>query len=399
VKVLFVCHRFPFPPRRGGKIRPFNIIRHLAKSHEVTVASVARSREEARTGQGLSSYCARYLMGMVTPRQALFNMVQCIASHQPLSMGYFFSRQLKQRIAREIAENHFDLIMVHCSSVAQYVEHVTHIPRILDFGDMDSQKWMIYRNERMFPINRIFGVEGRRLLAAEKALAASFDYCTCTTRNEKETLDNYGTNAKTAWFPNGVDFGYFNGGSDDYDPDTICFVGRMDYYPNQLGMVDFCREVLPLVRQQRPKTRLFVVGAEPSRTIRKLGRIPGVIVTGTVADVRPFLRRAAVTVAPLQIARGTQNKILESLAMGVPVVTTEAAAAGVDAIPGEQLLTARTHQEYAEAVLRLLSDPAERRRFSEKSRARMLSHHNWDHSMRILDEIIEDCLRLHRAAR
>ena len=264
MKILFICHRFPYPPRRGGKIRPFNIIRHLAQSHEVTLASLPRSREEARAGHGISSVCPNYLVGIVTPPKALLGMMRNALSNRPFSMGYFHSQQLRKKIDNEIAKNAFDLIMVHCSSVAQYVEHVKTIPKLLDFGDMDSQKWMIYEKERSFPLSRIYGAEGRRLLAAEKALAASFGYCTCTTRLEKETLDGYETGAKTAWFPNGVDFGYFNPSNIEYDPDTICFVGRMDYYPNQKGVLDFCQKVLPLVREKRPKTRLFVVGAEPS---------------------------------------------------------------------------------------------------------------------------------------
>jgi len=161
----------------------------------------------------------------------------------------------------------------------------------------------------------------------------------------------------------------------------------MDYYPNQQGVLWLHREVLPLVRARRPSVRLYVVGAAPPRSIRALNG-QDVSVTGTVDDVRPFARQAALTVAPLFIARGTQNKILESMAMGVPVVASAAAARGVDAEPGHDLLTATTAREFAEAVLRVLEDPRERARLSVAGRARVLSHHSWPASLQKLDALL-----------
>jgi hypothetical protein len=165
----------------------------------------------------------------------------------------------------------------------------------------------------------------------------------------------------------------------------------MDYYPNQECMFDFCARVLPLVQSKRPGLKLLIVGADPSPAVRRLGALPGVTVTGSVADVRPYLRRAALMVAPLHIARGTQNKILEAMAMGVPVVTSRIAAGGVDASAPEHFLAASTVDEYQVALLRIIEDPAERQRLSRAGRERMLSHHAWDRSMQRLDGIIERC--------
>jgi len=152
--------------------------------------------------------------------------------------------------------------------------------------------------------------------------------CTATTRAEWETLEGYRTGVATDWFPNGVDSTYFTPLAGPYDANTICFVGRMDYYPNQQCMFDFCANVLPLVRARRPEAKLLIVGAEPSRAVKRLGNLPGVTVTGSVADVRPYLGRSALMLAPLNIARGTQNKILEAMASGVPVVASRVAAEG-----------------------------------------------------------------------
>lgn len=397
MKILYVCHRFPYPPKRGGKIRPFNMIRHLGEQgHEVTVASLVRSDEEAEEGRGLADHCHEYLMERVYDPVRTASMVRRLPTMGPSSMGYFRSRKLARRITDKIADVGFDLVFVHCSSVAQYVEDVRGIPKILDFGDMDSQKWIAYGAFKPFPLNIGYYVEGLKMQLAEVALAQKFDTCTATTRAELATLDGFNTGVRTGWFPNGVDATKFAPTDEPYDRDTICFIGRMDYYPNQECMLRFTSDVLPIIQRRRPGTKLLIVGADPSKEILQLGRLEGVTVTGSVPEVQPYVRSAALTVAPLNIARGTQNKILESLAMGVPVVCSTLAAGGVDCVPGEHLLVANRPQGYADAVLALLNDPAERERYSRAGRERVCSHHDWNASMKRLDAIIEETLEDHR---
>jgi len=281
---------------------------------------------------------------------------------------------------------------VHCSAVAPYVAQVKGIPKILDFGDMDSQKWLEYANYKPWPLSWGYQLEGHKMLAAEKRLARRFDLCTATTRAEWQTLNDYGTGAATDWFPNGVDAQFFCPTDGAYDADTISFIGRMDYYPNQECMSRFCKQVWPLLKQKRPQMKLLIVGADPSPDMRALGELPGVTVSGSVDDVRPYIRGSALMVAPLAIARGTQNKILEAMAMGVPVVTSTPAAGGVDAQAEEHFLVADPADALARAVLRIVENPAERERLAKAGRDRMLSHHAWPRSMQRLDGIIEDCV-------
>ena len=392
MRILYVCHRFPFPPKRGGKIRPFNMIRHLHATHEVTVASLARSPAEAAEGEGIAPFCTHYEMAGVDNAVQAARMVARLPTAEPSSFGYFHSARLARAVRKLLATQPFDLVFVHCSSVAHYVEHVTGIPKILDFGDMDSQKWLEYANYKPFPLNLGYRLEGIKLVAEEKRLARAFDLCTATTRAEWQTLEDYRTGCATDWFPNGVDSEFFAPSPEPYDPDTIAFVGRMDYYPNQQCMLEFCRETFPRVRARRPGARLVIIGANPNARIRRLADVPGVSVTGSVPDVRPYLQRCAVMVAPLRIARGTQNKILEAMASGVPVVTSNIAAGGVDAVPGEHLEVADTPADFADAVLGLMQDRSRRDRFAQAGRARMLSHHVWGKSMERLDRIIARCL-------
>ena len=272
------------------------------------------------------------------------------------------------------------------------MSQAVNVAKILDFGDMDSQKWLDYARVRPFPVNLGYRLEGIKLVAEEKRLARAFDVCTATTRAEWNTLESYATGAATDWFPNGVDSDYFAPAGETYDPDTISFIGRMDYYPNQECMIGFCRDVFPLIRERRANAKLVIVGADPSAEIRRLAEIPGVTVTGSVPDVRHHLKASAVMVAPLRIARGTQNKILEAMAAGVPVVTSGAAAGGVDAVAGTHLQVADTPADIANATLQMMSDAATRQRFAAAGRARMLSHHAWDKSMQRLDRIIERCV-------
>ncbi len=392
MKILYVCHRLPFPPTRGGKIRSYNTIRHLARTHDVTVASLAHSPGEASIGSPLADHCRELIVERTFSGMRWARAVARLPTLVPSTMGYFHSPRLARRIREATSTGAYDLFIVHSSSMAPYVMHDPHTAKILDLCDVDSQKWLAYARFKPFPVSWGYTLEGRKLRRAEARLAAAFNVSTCATRGELQTLASFAASGQLDWFANGVDGEYFRPAAVPCDADTICFVGRMDYYPNQQAMLEFCRDVLPLIRAARPATRLTIVGAAPPRAIRHLAALPGVTVTGTVPDVRPHLGGAALSVAPLRIARGTQNKILESMAMAVPVVSSALAARGVDAVPGEHLLTAERPREYADAILRLLGDRLYRDRIARAGRARVESHHDWTGSMHRLDGIIDQCL-------
>lgn len=399
MNIFFICHRVPYPPKRGGKIRPFNIIRHLSKQgHRVTVASIARSEVERDEAAGLAEHCQQALIEVIPERLAWTRMVARLGTAQPSSFGYFHSAALAGRVREALRTGSYDLVFVHCSSVAPYVAAARGAIKILDYGDIDSQKWREYAHWKPFPLSMGYWLEAVKLERAERRLAREFDLCTCTTRAELDSLRELGVKGATDWFPNGVDTTFF-APAGAYDRDLVVFVGRMDYYPNQQAVMEFCRETLPVLQSRRPSLRFEIVGANPPRTIQDLQKLPGVTVTGSVADVRPYVHRAALTVAPLAIARGTQNKILESMAMGVPVVCSVQASKGVDAVPGEHLLSATTPGEYVEAIGRVLDHPEFRDRLARAGRERVLSHHAWSHSMARLDRLIEAALEVRNAPR
>ena len=386
MKILFLCHRLPFPPNRGGRIRAFHILKHLSRDHQVTLASVRRSDDDAGAIEQLRAFSSRQIVAPVSELGSWLSAVVRAPTPMPASFAYFHSPALGRSVRRALADS-YDVVFVHSAAMAACVAQV-RATTVLDFGDMDSQKWHAYSRRKSIPVALLYRLEKWKVQRAEVELARRFDLCTCTTRAELDTLESYGAARHTGWFPNGVDADYFRPSAAPYDADTICFLGRMDYYPNQDAMAWFCDRVLPEIRRQRPGVTLWIIGASPSRAVLRLAERPGVRVTGSVADVRPYSGRAALSVVPLNVARGVQNKILESLAMGVPVVASALAARGTETVPGEHLLTASEPREFVAAIVRLLSDRQERQRLSRAGRARVLTHHDWGVSMRRLDGLL-----------
>ena len=365
------------------------MIRHLSQSHEVTVASLAFDQQELDAGAGLREHCAEIISEILPNSTRWPQAVMSLPGSTPSSVAYFRSDRLRVRIEAAWQAKKFDAVMVHCAFVAQYTLGLTGGLRILDFGDMDSAKWMDYAEHRSFPLSMGYSIESKKLRRYEKAMAERFDRITITTQGEKDEFQTMGVPRPCTVIPNGVDGNFFQpaamgGGSKP----NIVFLGRMDYFPNIDGVLWFVREVYPKIRAAMPAAELQIVGADPSREILRLREVPGVTVTGFVKDVRPYLTEAAVAIAPLRIARGTQNKILECMAAGIPVVSTSQAAKGIQALAGEHILVADGPEETARGVLELLNDPARRKRMATAARAQVERAHSWPESMKILDSVL-----------
>jgi sugar transferase (PEP-CTERM/EpsH1 system associated) len=390
MRILFICHRLPHPPNRGGKIRPYHMIRHLSGRHRVTVASLAASDEELREGEGLLRLGVEVIAELLPPATRWRHAVAALPTTTPSSAAYFWSPALRRRIL-DAAGTGFDVVMVHCAFVGPYAARVPARLRIMDFGDLDSAKWGSYARQRRLPLSLGYALEARKLRRLEARLASTFDRITVTTPGEGTTFATLGVNRPCRVIPNGVDTSYFQ---PRLDPGpaarTLVFLGRMDYFPNVDGIGWFVREVLPLVRRRAPDVELRIVGSSPVSAVRRLARDRGVTVTGSVPDVRPYMHDAALSIAPLRIARGTQNKILESMAMGLPVVATSAAAGGIQAQRGRHLLAADDPSAFADSVVALLQDQARRRDLVTAARRDVLAAHAWPASMQLLDDLIAD---------
>jgi polysaccharide biosynthesis protein PslH len=391
VRILFLCHRLPYPPNRGGKIRPFNMIRHLSRNHSVVVASLAESQAELDAGEPLRSHCAEVLVELLPPATRWRQAVAALPTSTPSSVAYFSSSRLRTRIAEAARRAPFDAVIVHCAFVAHHVDGIPAGLRVMDYGDLDSAKWAAYATHRSLPLSLGYALESRKLRAHERRLAARFDQCTVTTQGERDEFLALQVDRPCTVIPNGVDAGHFSRGTEASaaaGATSLVFLGRFDYFPNIDGARYFAEEIFSEVRRRVPGCTLQIVGANPARVVQQLGERPGVQVCANVPDVRPYLQGAAVSVAPLRIARGTQNKILESMAMGVPVVSTRQAARGIQAVPGEHLLVAEGPRDFAESVTRLLQEPGLRATLTLAAREQIARTHHWPASMSILDDVL-----------
>jgi len=391
MKILFVCHRLPYPPNRGGKIRPFNMIRHLSQKHSVVVASLAHTERELKEGAGLKDYCDEVIAEVLPTPTRWLQALKALPTRTPSSVAYFWSPRLYQRIEQTVLQTRFDVTFVHCAFVAQYVMDLQTGFRIMDFGDLDSAKWAEYSHWKSFPFSSMYAFESKKLRAYERSVARLFDHCTITTEGERDEFQNLQVPTPHTVIPNGVDVSYFSPAEISISPDlSIVFIGRMDYFPNIDGVCYFAENILPLIRQKMPKVEFRIVGSNPTRKVRELTKMPGIVVTGHVPDVRRYLHDGAIAIAPLRIARGTQNKILESMAMGIPVVATPKAAKGIQAVPGRDLLVAETPHVFANQVLALLHNADLRRTLSAAARKQVEKAHLWPAAMNILDHTLAE---------
>jgi polysaccharide biosynthesis protein PslH len=389
MNILFLCHHFPYPPDHGARIRAFHFIRHLSQTNSVTVATLAHTQQELIQGQGLKEYCHRVIGEVIPTRVRWGRALEALCSSTPSSVAYFRSVSLQRRIDDLLASENFDVIMVFCAFMAQYVLAWQGGYRILDYGDIDSAKWRDYSRYKTVPVSWAYAWEAAKLRNYERRIARHFHHCSVISRGELEEFQRFEVDVRCTIVPNGVDTDYFSYSAGNRNgASTIVFLGRMDYFPNVDGVQYFVREVFPLVRQKLPAVELRIIGSNPAKSVRDLAKIPNVSITGYVQDVRSYLRGAAVSIAPLRIARGMQNKILEALAMGIPTVATPEAAKGVECVPGKHLLVADCAKAFAEEVIRVIEDSSLRKNLAEAGRLQIEQVYGWDHSGDRLDTIL-----------
>jgi sugar transferase (PEP-CTERM/EpsH1 system associated) len=277
--------------------------------------------------------------------------------------------------------------------MAQYVAPSSGIPKIIDFIDVDSEKWRLYAQHRAFPLSFIYCREADRLASYEENITALFDHSILCSRQEAETLRKRAKERPVSVVANGVDLEYFSPSpiSAQSSERTVVFTGAMDYFPNIDAVQFFCREIFPLVRRELPSTQFYIVGRNPTRQLSQLGKQPNVFVTGTVPDVRPYLAQATVAVAPFRIARGVQNKVLEAMAMGVAVVGTTEAFKGIAATEQDGVRIANDARSFAQHVITFLQEDATlRRQAVRQARAYVERHHRWEDQGAKLERILEE---------
>ena len=382
--VLFLTHRIPLPPNKGDKIRSYHWLQALRRDHEVYVATFVDAHEDLAFVPELRSQCAEAYVARLRPTLRRLWSARGLLTGDPLTLAYYSDRGLRGWVEKILRSGRVDRVVVFSSSMAQFVDRAAAdgMRCIIDFCDVDSDKWAQYAARRGWPLDWIYRRESARLCRSEQDLAQRFDASVFVSAQEAGLFQRLTRLAgeRIGSVGNGVDIRYFDPAAalaSPFAPEqrAIVFTGAMDYWANIEAVTWFAHEILPLIRKTQADSWFYIVGSNPPPAVQRLARLEGIRVTGRVPDVRPYLQHACAAVAPLRIARGVQNKVLEAMAMGRHIVATSAAVAGLDIPPPEHVYVEDGPAGFAARVAALL----QRRPppFSQANRNFVLEHFDW----------------------
>lgn len=385
MKILMLAHRLPFPPDKGDRIRSYHELMFLAARHEVWCASFVDSPEQLRFLPAMKSVCREAQAVCIPPVEGKVRGLASLMRGGTITEGYYRSRKMSRLLTDWCHRGAFDAVLAFSSSMASYALRVPAKRRVLDFCDLDSQKWLAYATDSIGPARIAYGMEGLRLAEQETRWIEQFDASVLITEHEAKPLANQAAAGKLLIVGNGIK----EVEEHDLAPlptrPVVGFVGAMDYRPNIEGVEWFCREVWPNILRAEPNAVFQIVGRRPDKRIRRLADIENVEVVGEVADVKPHVDGFRVSVAPLRIARGLQNKVLEAMASARPVVLTSEAACGIPATAGEHFAVENDPHRFAETVIQLLQDDDKAARLGRAGWRYVHQHHCWDRELRQLE--------------
>jgi sugar transferase (PEP-CTERM/EpsH1 system associated) len=389
--ILFLAHRIPYPPDRGDKIRSWHLLKHLAGLGRVHLACFADDAADAAHLPALREALGGRLGEAYVEIRRTGRAVagaRALLERRPVSLTLFDSDRLRAFVRRLLATREIGTIFAFSGQMAQFVPERADARFVMDFGDMDSEKFAAYAAQGglMAPVHRR---EASRLFAFERAVAARADVSLFVSEAEAALFRDRVRlpGAHICALQNGVDLDFYATAAAPPPASAphplIVFTGQMDYAPNVDAVAWFAAEVMPRV----PGATFAIVGRKPAEAVRRLAG-PQVLVTGEVPDVRAWLAAADVVVAPLRIARGIQNKVLEAMAMAKPVVASPAAFEGIEAEPGRDLLVAEQAEAQAAAISGLLADPKQAKALGEAGRHRVEQAYRWEARLAPLSGIV-----------
>jgi sugar transferase (PEP-CTERM/EpsH1 system associated) len=364
VRILFLTHRLPYAPNRGDRIRAYHLLRLLASRHEVHVVSLIHDEEERQHLADLSGVAATVEGAWVSRLRNRMAAVGALSGSRPLTHVLLSSSAFPAAIDRSVRRARPDVVLAYCTGIAAAVfdSPLAATPCVLDMVDLDSEKWAELAQTSRGPMKWVYRREARTLRAFERAAVDRAAATTVVSERERELAARLLDRCITA-VPNGVDIDYWaRPQGHEVRPDVV-FCGVFNYEPNERGAIWLASEVWPLVKQQEPTARLRLVGMKPSAAVRALADGGSVEVTGAVPDVRPYVWQASAGVAPLWLARGTQNKVLEALAAGLPCVVTPAVMEGLPPSAQQACVSRSDAAGFAAALISMLrraAGPTER---------------------------------------
>jgi sugar transferase (PEP-CTERM/EpsH1 system associated) len=397
-ELILLCHRIPYPPNKGDKIRSFHWLKFLSTEYRVHLGAFVDDSDDWRHAHKIEeiceSCCLLPLSRWAKTRRAAAGML----TGEPLSVSIYRDPRMRNWISQVCRTTNARVAFAYSSSVASYLvgDAMSKFSRIIDFVDVDSEKWGQYSASSRWPASSIYAREAIRLLEFEKFAAGQADVAMFVSAREVELFRSLAPTCETSLqsISNGVDTSYFDPASNFTNPfpeltAPLVFTGAMDYWANVDAVTWFAREVLPLVRCRYPRQEFWIVGARPASQVRRLAS-ESVVVTGAVDDIRPYLQHCALAVAPMRIARGIQNKVLEAMAMGKTVVASPQGLDGLDVVTGKEVLEAHSAGDFAETIIGALS--AGTNDISCAARNATVDRYSWQSSFRRLQLIMDGTL-------
>lgn len=394
--LLFLCHRIPYPPDKGDKIRSYHLLCHLSQHYQIYLGTFIDDPRDRQYREAVAALCADSYFVEVNPRLGKLKSLLGLLRDTPLTAEFYRHPGLADWITACCQQATIQRALVFSSGMAPFIQGADYqfLQRVCDLVDVDSDKWSQYSQSAAWPMNAIYRRESDTLAQLEAQIVADFDASVLVSEQEADWLrERLPAHAERIHaVHNGVDSDYFQPG--DYpDPygtggPVVVFTGAMDYWANVHAVCWFADAVLPQLREAIPEVRFAVVGSRPDAAVQRLADDPGILVTGRVADMRPYLAHAAVAVAPLRIARGVQNKVLEAMAMARPVVTSQAAMAGIKPHPRLHELVADDPQQQALLLLKLLQH-GDQENYGQLGREWVLKEYHWGHNLDLFQQLLE----------
>ena len=390
-KLLYLVHRMPYPPNKGDKVRSYHLLKHLAARHQVFLGTFVDDPDDLQHLPVLRGLCADVCAVPLAPRSARLRSLVGLLTGEALSLRYYRQATMQAWVSQTMSAQQIDAAVVFSSSMAPYALAQPGLPVLADLVDVDSAKWSDYAERHAWPMSWLYRREGMRLLAYERSVVAQARRSFLVTDKEVALFSRLApeSQGRVLAVGNGVDADYFQPDATRQSPfeageQALVFTGAMDYWPNVDAVCWFVDQVLPLLHQRWPGLRLHIVGRSPTPAVQALAGT-AVCVTGTVPDVRPYLQHAAVVVAPLRLARGVQNKVLEAMAMARPVVAAASCVEAIDAEPGHDILAATDAAEHAARIAELLADQQRANAIGQAGRACVLARYSWPARLADLD--------------
>jgi sugar transferase (PEP-CTERM/EpsH1 system associated) len=361
--LLFLVHRIPYPPNKGDKIRSFHFLKALAKRYRIYLGAFVDDPDDWQYADELNEFCKDILLLELKPLRAKIASIEGFFTGGALSPPYYNNQQLQSWIDNTVGQHYIHKALIFSSVMAQFIKPEYNLELVADFVDVDSDKWAQYALKKKWPTSWVYRREAIKLLKFEREVAKVAKSTLFVSENEANLFKRLApeVSSKITDVKNGVDLDYFIPGSEYVSPypegeSIITFTGAMDYWANCDAVTWFANEVFPKMLQTKPLSKFYIVGSNPSKAVQLLGEEKAVVVTGTVSDIRPYIAHADVVVAPLRIARGIQNKILEAMAMEKRVIATPNAIEGIPVSGQEDVLIAEDPDEFARIVIEILSD-------------------------------------------